>query len=76
MISKYSVSNTMETPTTFTVITRHMASFKEFHTNDGMEPARKNLITASGSVFPALSFAVNMEVSVLMHGITINPRKR
>ena len=39
-------------------------------------PAKKNRITARGSVFPAASLVVKMEVRVFRHGSTMNPRKR
>ena len=63
-------------PTILTVTTRQTASFREFQTKDGMEPAKKNRITARGSVFPAASLVVKMEVRVFRHGSTMNPRKR
>ena len=75
-MSKYSVSSTMEMPTTLTVTTRHTASRREFHTKEGMEPARKNRITAKGSAFPSASLVEKMEVSVLKQGSTMNPRNR
>ena len=76
MMSKYSVKSTMLMPTRFTVNTRHSASFKLFHTKEGMEPAKKNRMTARGSVFPAASFVVNTLVRVLKQGMTMNPRNR
>ena len=44
--------------------------------NDGMLPAKKKRMTASGSVFPAASFVEKMEVSVLRQGSTMKPRNR
>ena len=76
LISKYSVSRTIEIPTTLTVMTSRTASFSEFQTKEGIEPARKKRMTAQGSVLPAASFAVKTEVSVLIQGMTMNPRKR
>ena len=76
LMSKYSVSSTREMPTTFTVMTRQMASFREFHTNRGMLPARKNRITAQGSRTPSAVFTLKMLVRVLRHGISMNPKKK
>ena len=75
LMSKYSVSSTREMPTTFTVITRQMASFREFHTNRGMLPARKKRMTFKGSATP-LVFSRKMLVSVLRQGTSMNPKKK
>ena len=75
-MSKYSVKSTIETPTMFTVITRHTASFSEFQMNLGILPAKKKRITASGSVCPAAFFAVKICVSVFRHGSSMKPKKR
>ena len=75
-MSKYSVSSTMEMPTTLTVMTRHSASLSEFHTYWDMDPARKKRMTARGSISPAAFLTVKMLVSVFRHGSSINPKKR
>jgi hypothetical protein len=41
-----------------------------------MLPARKNLITANGSMFPAASLTVKILVSVFRHGSSMNPKNR
>ena len=61
-------------PTTFTVITSSTASFREFHRKEGMLPARKNRITARGSVFPAASFSDQVFNSVEIANIDILKR--
>ncbi|MBQ6324821.1 MAG: hypothetical protein IJI26_01990 [Clostridia bacterium] len=42
----------------------------------GMFPAKKKRMTASGSMLPAASFVVNIEVSVFRQGSTMNPGNR
>ena len=41
-----------------------------------MLPAKKNLMTAQGSVSPAAFFVVKMLVSVFRHGSSMNPKKK
>ena len=75
LMSKYSVSSTSEMPTTFTVMTKHTASFREFHTNRGMLPAIKNRMTFRGSLTPPV-FSLKMLVNVFRQGTSMNPRKK
>ncbi len=75
-MSKYSVSSTIEMPTTLTVITSSTASFKEFQTYLPMVPARKKRMTAKGSRSPAAFFVLKMLVSVFRQGSSIKPKKR
>ena len=76
LMSKYSVSSTMLTPTTFTVMTRQTASFNELSTNLPMVPAKKKRMTASGSRTPAAFFTLKMLVRVFRQGISMNPKKK
>ena len=75
-MSKYSVSSTIDTPTTLTVITSRMASFSEFQTYLLMFPARKKRMTARGSCSPAAFFVLKMLVSVFRQGSSMKPKKR
>ena len=63
-------------PTILTVITKHTASFKEFQTKSGIVPAKKNFITAKGSISPAALRVLKIEVKVFKHGITIKPKNK
>ena len=76
LMSKYSVSRTMETPTTFTVTTRQSASFSEFQTYLLMLPAKKKRMTASGSRSPAAFVVLKMLMSVLRQGSSMKPKNR
>ena len=76
LMSKYSVSSTMDTPTTFTVTTRHTASLREFQTYLPMEPARKKRMTAKASRSPAALRVLKMLVSVLRQGRSMKPKNR
>lgn len=64
LMSKYSVSSTMDTPTMLTVTTRHSASFREFQTYVPILPARKKRMTAQGSRSPAAFTVLNTLVRV------------
>ena len=66
----------MDTPTTFTVTTRHTASFREFHTYRPMLPAKKKRMTAQGSRSPAALVTLKMLVRVFRQGISIKPKKK
>ena len=63
-------------PTTFTVITRQIASFSEFHTKLLILPARKKRMIAKGSAVPSAFFTRKMLVRVFRQGSSMKPKKR
>ena len=66
----------MDTPTTLTVTTRPMASFREFQTKDRMLPAKKNRMTARGSRSPAALVVLKMLARVFRQGRSMKPKNR